>query len=343
MPGSPDKAQIYVQHERQEHSKRQKLQHDSGSSDVHVWDRKPPEEEAEPDDDELPDLGLDSEGNDVPATGPQNSKPAADDQETDTPKPETENKTKRASDSVENKLRVTHANLGHPSNKVLVRTLKEAGATAEVLQKAAEFGCTHCDHRGHAQPRRTSQVPHATRKWDVVSVDTFWWHSPRKDAKGDPSEHVVGVSLMDEANDFHMATVVRSGEKKQGSINAEEFKAALAEEWLRTLPKPGCIRFDDEGAFRDQKLIEWIEAKAIRVSVIAGGAAWQVGKRSRRPEVLKENMSLLSSELGESVKAEELLALSLAAKNEMHNIQGYSPSQWVESSQNGENVVTNSL
>ena len=88
------------------------------------------------------------------------------------------------------------------------------------------------------------------------------------------------------------------------------------------------IRFDDEGAFRDQKLIDWIEAQAIRVSVIAGEAAWQVGKHSRHLEVLKENMSLLSSELGQGVKAEELLSLSLAAKNEMHSIQGYSPNQW---------------
>ena len=235
---------------------------------------------------------------------------------------------------------------------MLVRTLKEAGASAEVLEKAAAFRCIHCEHRKHAQPHRTSQVPHATRKWETVSVDTFWWHSPHKDEKGNPSEHVVGVSFLDEASDFHVATIVRTGTSKQGSISAGEFKPALAKDWLRNLPKPGCIRFDDEGAFRDQKLIEWIEAQAIRVSVIAGEAAWQVGKHSRHLEVLKENMSLLSSELGSTVKSEELLALSLAAKNEMHNIKGYSPNQWVFGQdetrvqsylQNGSNLATTSL
>ena len=247
---------------------------------------------------------------------------------------------------------VIHANLGHPSNQVLVRTLKEAGASAEILKRAAEFHCVHCARRGHAQPHRTSQVPHSTRKWETISVDTLWWHSPHKDEKGNSHEHVVGVSFMDEASDFHVATIVRSGTSKQGFVSSEEFKAALAKKWLRILPKPGGIRFDDEGAFRDQKLIEWIEAQAIRVSVIAGEAAWQVGKHSRHLEVLKENMSLLSSELGSQVRANELLALSLAAKNEMHNVQGYSPNQWVFGQdksriqsylQHGDNMVTTSL
>ena len=233
-----------------------------------------------------------------------------------------------------------------------MRTLKEAGASAEVLKRASEFRCLHCARRGHAQPHHTSQVSHATRKWETISVDTFWWHSPHKDEKGNPFEHVVGISFMDEASDYQVATIVRSGTSKQGSVSSEEFKTALAKDWLRILPKPGNIRFDDEGAFRDQKLIEWIEAQAIRVSVIAGEAAWQVGKHSRHLEVLKENMSLLSSEVGPQAKAEELLALSLASKNEMHNVQGYSPNQWVFGQdktrvqsflQNGDNMATSSL
>ena len=231
----------------------------------------------------------------------------------------------RQDDHIMKKLRTIHTNLGHPSNHVLHRTLKEAGASPEVLQKALAFECIHCTRRGHAAPHRTSQIPQAQAKWDIVSVDTFWWHSPHKDSKGNPREHVVGISLMDEASDYHVATIVRSGTNKQGSIRSEEFRSAFAKDWLRLLPKPECLRFDDEGSFRDRRLIEWLEAQAIRISVIAGEAAWQVGKHSRHLEVLKENMSLLSSELGPDIASEELLSLSLAAKNEMHSIRGYSP------------------
>ena len=220
------------------------------------------------------------------------------------------------------KLRVIHANLGHPSNQVLVRMLKDARASEDLIKLAANYECHHCAKRGHANPHRTAQVPHATRKWEVVSVDTFWWHSPHKDAQGNPKEHVLGVSWLDEASDFHTALVLRSGNKKQGSIRSSEFREAFCQGWLRHLPKPETLRFDDEGAFRDSGLLDWIEAQAIKVSVIAGEAAWQVGKHSRHLEVLKENMSLLSLELGPNVAAQELLELCLASKNEMHQVRG---------------------
>ena len=82
------------------------------------------------------------------------------------------------------KLRIIHANLGHPSNTVLVRMLRDARASEEMIKAASEYQCPHCARRAHAKPHRTSQVPQATRKWEVVSVDTFWWHSPHKDDKG---------------------------------------------------------------------------------------------------------------------------------------------------------------
>ena len=261
--------------------------------------------------------------------GADDEKPRGEPETQRSCRPEGPNILSSQDDHIMKKLRTIHANLGHPSNQVLHRTLKEAGASPEVLQKALTFECIHCARRGHAAPHRTSQIPQAQAKWEVVSVDTFWWHSPHKDPTGNPREHVVGISFMDEASDYHLAAIVRSGTKKQGSIRSEEFRNTFSRDWLRILLKPESLRFDDEGSFRDQRLIQWLEAQAIRISVIAGEAAWQVGKHSRHLEVLKENMSLLASELGPEVSAEELLSLSLAAKNEMHSLKGYSPNQWV--------------
>ena len=113
--------------------------------------------------------------------------------------------------SIQDKLRIIHSNLGHPSNAVLVRMLRDAKASEEMIKKAQEYQCPQCARRGHANPHRTAQIPQATRKWEVVSVDTFWWHSPHKDEKGNPIEHVIGVSWLDEASDFHTATILRSG------------------------------------------------------------------------------------------------------------------------------------
>ena len=244
------------------------------------------------------------------------------------PKSEGVDQQQWAPEQVLRNIRTIHSNLGHPSNRVLCRMLKEAGASPEIIQAAGKLECPQCAQRGHALPHRTAQVPQATRKWEIVSVDTFWWHSPHKDEKGNPVEHVLGVSFRDEASDYHVATVIRSGFKTQRVMSAAEFREAFSRDWLRVLPKPQNLRFDDEGAFRDSQLISWLEGQAIRLSVIAGEAAWQVGKHSRHLEVLKENMSILSLEVGPEVKAQELLACSLAAKNEMHQVSGYRANQW---------------
>ena len=75
-------------------------------------------------------------------------------------------------------------------------------------------------------------------------------------------------------------------------------------------------------------MLDWLEGLGIKYQFIAGEAAWQLGKHSRHLEVLKENMSLLALEPGPEVSAEEILNLSLSAKNSLHNLKGYSPHQW---------------
>ena len=99
--------------------------------------------------------------------------------------------------------------------------LREAGAGAEVLEQASRFACPHCAQRGHAQPHRTSQIQQATKKWEVVSVDTLWWHSPHRDEKGNPVEHIIGVSFLDEASDYQVASNIRSGVKTERVISAQ--------------------------------------------------------------------------------------------------------------------------
>ena len=75
-------------------------------------------------------------------------------------------------------------------------------------------------------------------------------------------------------------------------------------------------------------MLEWLEGLGLKYQFIAGEAAWQLGKPSRHLEVLKENMSLLALEPGPEVSAEEILNLSLSAKNSLHNLKGHSPHQW---------------
>ena len=228
------------------------------------------------------------------------------------------------------RLRTIHANLGHPSNTVLCRLLKEAKADQKIQLAAMKFECDFCRQRGHASMHRPSAVPRECEKWEAVSVDTFWWHSPHRDEAGNPKEFVVGISFLDEGTDFHVARIVRTGKKRNvPNVTSLECQKAFTQDWLKTLPKPKYMRFDDEGAFRDKQFLSWLESMFIQIQVIAGEAAWQVGKHSRHLEVLKENMTLLSLEQGPDTGSEELLAFALSAKNSLHQTRGYSPNQWV--------------
>ena len=228
---------------------------------------------------------------------------------------------------VQRQLRIIHANLGHPSSEIMLRTLRDAQAPADVLEAARKFECPHCRIRGRMLPRRPSAPVKVTEKWHTVSVDTFWRQSPHR-VQGNPVSHGVGISFLDEATDFHVAVFVRTGTKKQHSINAQEFRNAFCKDWMRILPTPKVLRLDDEGCFRDHGLIEWLESKGIQPQVIAGEGPWQNGKHSRHLEVLKENMSLLATELDPQTQCSELLALALGAKNELHQVRGYTPNQW---------------
>ena len=149
------------------------------------------------------------------------------------------------------RLKTIHANLGHPSNTVLCRLLREAKAKDDIIQAAEKFECPFCRQRGHAASHRTSAVTQTHEKWEVVSTDTFWWYSPHKDGQGNPQVQALGISFLDETTDFHVATILRTGGKNLANINGKEFHKIFQTEWLKHYPKPKVIRFDDEGAFRD--------------------------------------------------------------------------------------------
>ena len=233
-----------------------------------------------------------------------------------------------------NRLRTVHRNLGHPHSSVLVRMLKQSGAAENFIKAADKLECDVCKQNAPKKPALPASPNVSRIKWDTVTVDTFWWKHPRKTDKG---ADIVGVSFMDEATDLHVACVVREGEKMLPSVSADEFRKAFSEQWLQHFPKPKNLRFDVEGCFRGNSVMQWLEENMIQSIPIAGEAPWQLGKHSRHLDTLKQQMTKLAIELDDHVKLPEILALCVSAKNEMHAIKGYSPNQWAFG-QNSERV-----
>ena len=224
-------------------------------------------------------------------------------------------------------LRKVHQNLGHPSNSVLERMLRDAGAPQEVLQQCRTFECQACLNKGGKAPSRPAVPPPTTNKWECVSVDTFWWRT-HVDNPG-PQVGVVGVSFFDEATDYHTAVIVRQGVgPTQHNISGEEFKKAFLEGWVRMLPVPKKLRYDEEGCFRSWDVADFLERMGIQLDPVAGEAPWQAGKHSRHLYTLKSMMTTLNLDMGAEASPDQVLALALQAKNELHAVRGYSPMQW---------------
>ena len=228
--------------------------------------------------------------------------------------------------AVRRKIVLIHRNLGHPSKEVLLKMLKDAGAEESVLEQARMYDCPECLQRGRRAPLEPATPPHYTQKWE----DTFWWHTPKQALQdGQSCEHMLCLSMMDEATDFHVVHVVKtSREGRLHNITGPEFRHAFGEAWLKILPAPKVLRYDEEGFMKRVDVIGWLEAIGIRLEPVAGEAPWQVGKHSRHLQTVKENLNLLRTELRSEASCKELVALAMSAKNGMHQIRGYSPNQW---------------
>ena len=79
--------------------------------------------------------------------------------------------------------------------------LKQAQASPRIIKAAGEMTCEICQKQKQRKPVLPA-TPHVPReKWEVVSVDTFWWKHPLKMEDGS-DKYVIGISFMDEASDF---------------------------------------------------------------------------------------------------------------------------------------------
>ena len=70
-------------------------------------------------------------------------------------------------------LRRIHQNLGHPSNKDLVRHLKLSGATEEAIKAAEQIHCETCSRLKGPGTRRPAKVVRALDFNEEVCLDTL--------------------------------------------------------------------------------------------------------------------------------------------------------------------------
>ena len=126
------------------------------------------------------------------------------------------------------KVRILHSNLGHPSKEAMCCMLKQAKAPEAVQRAAQGFSSAMCvgkEVERHQRCLQLFQQSLVRGKWSIVGM--FWRSSPRKKGQNKPVQHCVGVSLLDECTNFHVAYVDRVDSEKTPGASRLRNKTAI--------------------------------------------------------------------------------------------------------------------
>ena len=77
-------------------------------------------------------------------------------------------------------LIIIHRNLGHPSNKLLQRILREADAPRDVIAMAGELECPLCHRFRQIEPARPSTSAHARQFNETLCIDMAYHNIKRR-------------------------------------------------------------------------------------------------------------------------------------------------------------------
>ena len=90
-------------------------------------------------------------------------------------------------------LRRLHSNLGHPSNKDLVRVLRNSGACEEAIRQARELECAVCRNHKAPSSARPANTSRATRFNEKIGLDVKYLPGWK------PNQKVPCINIVDYA------------------------------------------------------------------------------------------------------------------------------------------------
>ncbi|OLQ05449.1 Copia protein [Symbiodinium microadriaticum] len=212
-------------------------------------------------------------------------------------------------------LRRLHQNLGHPSVSDLVRHLRLAGGSSEILKAAKSLRCETCLRcRGPRSPKPSSE-PRLLEFGDVVGVDMMFAYDIEK------KKHKL-LSIVDFASSYHLVI-------KVPNQTGETLEKAFLKHWIQILGAPKTITLDLETGIQDafSRLSDWYQ---IDLQTSAGQAHWQAGFCERHGKWWKEIFMRVvedASVTGDDV--ETAIAATSMAKNNLRRRCGWAPTHIV--------------
>jgi hypothetical protein len=210
-----------------------------------------------------------------------------------------------------------HRNLGHPSNKELIRLLKSKNASDTLLQAAQEHECGLCDLHKRPTGVPVSSMPKDTAFNDRVQADTLWIKVPGVRNK-------QPVLMMSDA----MTRLLAARHLK--AETTEEYIKQLEMAWIGFFGPMKTLQVDEHRAWSSDAMREWETEHGIQLVISPGQAHTRLAILERRHQVTRKAISLFL-ESNPTVAADRdalVIALNYIVPqlNRIPNVHGFSRS-----------------
>ena len=202
-----------------------------------------------------------------------------------------------------------HRQFAHATSHKLTKMLKESGCADKDFLRCVEEICELCQLFKRAPLKPAVGLRLSDKFNGVVCLDL------KEYARGEYILH-----LIDAFTRYSSAAIIKT--KKKDLVVESIFKT-----WIRYFGAPRKMLNDNGGEFANSVMIEMHEQLGIETCTTAGEAPWSNGLVERHHAPLVESM--LKTMDDTKCDAEMALAWAVAAKNALHNEDGFSANQLV--------------
>ena len=217
-------------------------------------------------------------------------------------------------------IRRLHRQCGHPTPQTLRAILKAGKAPAELVESARLVRCTVCED-AKPRPREHPVGPKFQFEFNAcVGMDVA-------EARDDGGNTYSILSFVDIATGFHLAEVVKVG---GGMPTSERCADAMLSRWVSWAgwPKQATM---DRGMHNRGEVQRLLASHGCEVIFAPLETPSAIGKVERAQGVMKAMLRRVVADAEATGERDFSICLheTLATKNPMGRVNGYSPSQWV--------------
>ena len=211
-------------------------------------------------------------------------------------------------ESLRRKVLKLHRQFAHPYPDRLINLLKDSGVDDKSVfdvVKDVSTNCETCKRYKKSPLRPVVGFPLASTFNEVVAVDLKSY-----------GENIYIFHMIDHLSRFSAACLIRN--KQKGTI-----VKGFINHWFKLFGSPNRILCDNGGEFINNEVSDLCEKLNIELKSTAAESAWSNGMVERHNGILANMIDKILSDV--NCDLEIALSWSIAAKNALNNVFGFSP------------------